>query len=193
MSGTLPTGQDVALRLEGVSKVYSGTVAAKHADFEVRSGAVNVLVGENGAGKSTLVKMIAGVERPTAGRILLEGAAVDFRSTAEAIAHGIGMVFQELNLFGNLSVAENIFANREIMRHGRIDHAEQERQTGELMERLKAAVDPRAKVEDLMIGQQQRSKSPRLLHATRASSSWTSRPPRLARRRSKSCFASSPT
>ena len=155
MSEAPRTGQDVVLRLEGVSKVYSGTVAVKHADFEVRSGAVNVLVGENGAGKSTLVKMIAGVERPTAGRILLDGAPVAFRSTGDAIAHGIGMVFQELNLFGNLSVAENIFSNREIMRHGRIDQAEQERQTRELMQRLQAAVDPRANVEDLMIGQQQ--------------------------------------
>lgn len=155
MSRGLPTAQDVVLRLEGVSKVYSGTVAVKHADFEVRSGAVNVLVGENGAGKSTLVKMIAGVERPTAGQILLDGARVQFRSTGDAIAHGIGMVFQELNLFGNLSVAENIFANREIVRRGRIDHAEQERQAEKLMQRLQAAVDPRANVEDLMIGQQQ--------------------------------------
>jgi erythritol transport system ATP-binding protein len=64
---------DAILRLEGVTKVYSGTVAVKQADFAVRRGAVNVLVGENGAGKSTLVKMIAGVERPTAGRILLDG------------------------------------------------------------------------------------------------------------------------
>jgi erythritol transport system ATP-binding protein len=148
-------GGDVVLRLEGVTKVYSGTVAVKQADFAVRRGAVNVLVGENGAGKSTLVKMIAGVERPTLGRILLDGEPVFFNDTADAIAHGIGMVFQELNLFGNLSVAENIFANREIMRHGRIDHAEQERQTAALMERLQTAVDPRAKVEDLMIGQQQ--------------------------------------
>ena len=148
-------GQPVVLRLEGVSKVYSGTVAVKHADFEVRSGAVNVLVGENGAGKSTLVKMIAGVEQPTLGRILLDGEAVHFKDTADAMAHGIGMVFQELNLFGNLSVAENIFANREIMRRGRIDHAEQERQAGALLDRLQTAVDPRAKVEDLMIGQQQ--------------------------------------
>ena len=147
--------QDVVLRLEGVSKVYSGTVAVKQADFEVRAGAVNVLVGENGAGKSTLVKMIAGVEQPTAGRILLGGKPVHFRDTADAMAHGIGMVFQELNLFGNLSVAENIFANREIVRRGRIDHAEQERQSAALMERLQTAVDPRARVEDLMIGQQQ--------------------------------------
>ena len=96
MKGNSPSSRDVVLRLEGVSKVYSGTVAVKHADFEVRRGAVNVLVGENGAGKSTLVKMIAGVERPTAGRILLDGAPVHFRSTGDAIAHGIGMVFQEL-------------------------------------------------------------------------------------------------
>jgi erythritol transport system ATP-binding protein len=145
----------VVLRLEGVSKVYSGTIAVKHADFEVRSGAVNVLVGENGAGKSTLMKIIAGVEQPTAGRIVLDGQSTRFRDTADAMSHGIGMVFQELNLFGNLSVAENIFANREIMRQGRIDHAEQERQAGALLERLQTSVDPRAKVEDLMIGQQQ--------------------------------------
>jgi erythritol transport system ATP-binding protein len=147
--------QPVVLRLEGVSKVYSGTVAVKHADFAVRSGAVNVLVGENGAGKSTLVKMIAGVEQPTAGQILLDGKPVRFKDTADAMARGIGMVFQELNLFGNLSVAENVFANREIVRRGAIDHAEQERQAGALMERLQTGVDPRAKIEDLMIGQQQ--------------------------------------
>ena len=146
---------DVVLRLEGVTKVYSGTVAVKHADFVVRRGAVNVLVGENGAGKSTLVKMIAGVEKPTTGRIVLEGGPVAFDDPGDAMAHGIGMVFQELNLFGNMSVAENIFAHREITRLGRIDHAEQERQAAALMARLQTAVDPGAKVEDLMIGQQQ--------------------------------------
>src|SRR5260370_29490970 len=98
MSGTLPTGQDVVLRLEGVSKVYSGTVAVKHADFEVRRGAVNVLVGENGAGKSTLMKIIAGVEPPTLGRILLDGVPVVFDTPADAVARGIGIIFQELNL-----------------------------------------------------------------------------------------------
>jgi erythritol transport system ATP-binding protein len=146
---------EVVLRLEGVSKVYSGTVAVKQADFEVRRGAVNVLVGENGAGKSTLMKIVAGVERPTAGRIVLEGEPVVFSDTADAMSHGIGMVFQELNLFGNLSVAENVFANREITRGGHIDHAEQVRETAAIMDRLGAPMDPRARVEDLMIGQQQ--------------------------------------
>ncbi len=148
--------QDVVLTLEDVSKAYSGTLAVKHATFEVRRGAVNVLVGENGAGKSTLMKIIAGVEQPTLGRIVLDGKTVQFPSTADAVAHGIGMVFQELNLFGNLSVAENIFVTREIMRAPRgIDHKEQERQAGALMERLQTGIDPRAMVEDLRIGQQQ--------------------------------------
>jgi erythritol transport system ATP-binding protein len=147
--------QSVILELDGVSKVYSGTVAVKHADFAVRRGAVNVVVGENGAGKSTLMKMIAGVERPTLGRILLDGKPVVFDEPADAVAHGIGMIFQELNLFGNLSVAENIFATREITRGGRIDHPEQERRAGALMRRLQTAIEPSTLVEDLMIGQQQ--------------------------------------
>ena len=147
---------EVVLRLEEVTKAYSGTLAVKQATFEVRKGAVNVLVGENGAGKSTLMKIIAGVEQPTLGRIVLDGRTVHFPSTADAVAHGIGMVFQELNLFGNLSVAENIFATREIVRGVRgIDHKEQERRAAGLMERLQTGIDPRAMVEDLRIGQQQ--------------------------------------
>ena len=147
---------DVVLTLEDVTKAYSGTLAVKHGTFHVRGGAVNVLVGENGAGKSTLMKIIAGVEQPTTGRILLDGKPVSFPTTADAVAHGIGMVFQELNLFGNLSVAENIFATREITRGPRgINHKEQERRAGVLMERLQTGIDPRAMVEDLRIGQQQ--------------------------------------
>ena len=147
---------DVVLRLDDVSKAYSGTLAVKHATIEVRRGAVNVLVGENGAGKSTLMKIIAGVEQPTLGRIVLDGETVRFPTPADAVAHGIGMVFQELNLFGNLSVAENIFATREVTRGLRgIDYREQERRAAKLMERLQTGIDPRALVEDLRIGQQQ--------------------------------------
>src|SRR3989337_1923839 len=132
---------EVILHLEDVSKVYSGIVAVKRANFEVRRGAVNVLVGENGAGKSTLMKIIAGVEQPTLGRILLDGEAVHFNSTSAAVSHGIGMVFQELNLFGNLTVAENIFATREITRGIRgIDHAEQERRATLLLDRLQTGI-----------------------------------------------------
>jgi erythritol transport system ATP-binding protein len=153
---TAVDGEEVILRLEGVTKVYSGTVAVKHADFEIRRGAVNVLVGENGAGKSTLMKIIAGVESPTLGRIWLDGKPIVFADAADAAKHGVGIVFQELNLFGNLSVAENIFAARELTRGALgIDHRLQERRAGELLERLEAGIDPRTLVEDLRIGQQQ--------------------------------------
>ncbi|MER9296265.1 sugar ABC transporter ATP-binding protein [Mesorhizobium sp. M0621] len=148
--------REIILKLEDVSKVYSGTVAVKRANFEVRKGAVNVLVGENGAGKSTLMKIIAGVEQPTAGRILLEGEEVSFSSSGDAVNRGIGMVFQELNLFGNMSVAENIFATREITnRFGKIDRKEQENRAAEFLERLQAGIRPDMLVEDLRIGQQQ--------------------------------------
>lgn len=147
---------DVILKLEDVSKVYFGTVAVKRANFEVRRGAVNVLVGENGAGKSTLMKIIAGVEKPTHGRILLEGEEVSFSSSGDAVERGIGMVFQELNLFGNLTVAENIFATRELANRAfHIDHKEQERRAGEFLDRLRAGIRPDMLVEDLRIGQQQ--------------------------------------
>jgi len=147
---------DVVLRLEDVSKVYSGIVAVKNATFDVRRGAVNVLVGENGAGKSTMMRLCAGVEKPTSGRILLDGEEVTFNSSADAVARGIGMVFQELNLFGNMTVAENIFATREITNaFGHIDRREQERRAGEVLDRLRAGIKPTAMIEDLMIGQQQ--------------------------------------
>jgi erythritol transport system ATP-binding protein len=147
---------DVVLRLEGVTKVYSGTVAVKQVDFEIHRGAVNVLVGENGAGKSTLMKIIAGVERPTLGRILIDGKPVSFANSADAARRGIGIVFQELNLFGNLSVAENIFTARELMRWPwAIDHRLQERRAAELLGKLEAGIDPRSLVQDLRIGQQQ--------------------------------------
>jgi erythritol transport system ATP-binding protein len=147
---------DIILRLEEVSKVYSGIVAVKRANLELRRGAVNVLVGENGAGKSTLMKIIAGVERPTLGRIVLDGETVSFDSPADAQAHGIGMIFQELNLFSNMSVAENIFATREIKRGilG-IDHKAQVEKANAFLDRLDAGISAETMVEDLPIGQQQ--------------------------------------
>ncbi|WP_276121646.1 sugar ABC transporter ATP-binding protein [Pararhizobium qamdonense] len=147
---------DTILKLDDVTKVYSGIVAVKHASLELKRGAVNVLVGENGAGKSTLMRMIAGVEKPSLGRILLEGQEVEFNSPADAQKHGIGMVFQELNLFGNLSVAENIFATREITRGIRgIDHKAQVQKANQFLDKLDAGISAETMVEDLPIGQQQ--------------------------------------
>ena len=153
---TAPAADECILQLEDVTKVYSGIVAVKKANLSLRRGAVTALVGENGAGKSTLMRILAGVEQPTLGRILLDGEEVSFSSPADAQARGIAMIFQELNLFGNLSVAENIFATREMRRGVRgIDHAAQVEKANGFLARLDADFEADRLVEDLPIGQQQ--------------------------------------
>src|ERR1044072_9166658 len=108
----------VILKAEKMTKVFPGTVALQDVAFEVRAGAVNVLVGENGAGKSTLMKILAGVERPSSGRLLLDGKELSLHSVRDAARHGIGIIFHELNLCPNLSVAENIFISHPPLRFG---------------------------------------------------------------------------
>lgn len=152
MTGAHPIG----LSIRGGVKVYPGTRALKGVDFDLRMGAVNVLVGENGAGKSTLMKVIAGVERLTEGQITMGGRPVTFRDKGDAVRAGIGIVFQELNLFPNLTVAENIFVGREPCRAGvDIDRAAQRRQARALMARLEQDIDPDTPLGQLRVGQQQ--------------------------------------
>ena len=156
VAGPPSPADPVILRAEGMRKVYPGTIALKDVDFQVHRGKVNVLVGENGAGKSTLMKILAGVEEPSAGRIVLDGKEIRYSNPRDALAHGIGIVFQEMNLFPNLSVAENLFANRErLKRPGWIDHELQERRATELMRRLNQDISPKTLVRDLKVGQQQ--------------------------------------
>ena len=151
-----PGDARVVLAAVAVSKVFPGTIALDKANFEVRSGAVNVLVGENGAGKSTLMKILAGVEGPTSGELLLDGRPVVFRSVRDAAQSGIGIIYQELNLCPNLSVAENIFIGRPIVRYGvDIDERRQRERAAELLARLEHRIDPQTLVGDLRIGQQQ--------------------------------------
>ncbi len=146
----------IGLSIRGGTKVYPGTVALSDVDFDLRMGAVNVLVGENGAGKSTMMKVIAGVEQLTDGQILIDDAQVVLKNTDEAAKRGIGIVFQELNLFPNLTVSENIFIAREKTRGGiDIDKAQQREITRALMERLEQDIDPDDLVGELRVGQQQ--------------------------------------
>jgi erythritol transport system ATP-binding protein len=146
---------DVVVRCDGIGKLFPGTVALSDVDFEVRAGAVHVLVGENGAGKSTLMKILAGVQRPTSGRLLVDGAEVELHSTHDAERLGIGIIHQELNLCPNLSVSDNIYLGREIVRAGRIDRVAQRHGAAAVIARLGHDLDPDASVGDLAIGQQQ--------------------------------------
>ncbi len=147
---------DILLRAEQVSKVYPGTVALNNVDFNIYSGKVNVLVGENGAGKSTLMKILAGVEHATSGRLMLDGQEISPKSPREAENLGIGIIYQELNLFPNMNISENIFVAHEHTYAGLvIDHKYQEQRTKDLLERLEQPLNPNTLVADLRIGQQQ--------------------------------------
>jgi erythritol transport system ATP-binding protein len=146
----------IVMRAQAVSKAYPGTVALNNVDFTVRGAAVNVLVGENGAGKSTLMKILAGVEQPSGGRILLAGEPVNFRSIRDAARQGIGIVFQELDLCPNLSVAENLSLVDAPVRFGiDIDSRRQSEKARGLLQRLEHPIDPDTLVGDLRIGEQQ--------------------------------------
>lgn len=147
---------DIVIRAEKISMIYPGTIALNEVDYRVYRGKVNVIIGENGAGKSTLMKILAGVQQPSKGTIYLNDEAVSFQHTRDAAAKGIGMVHQELNLFGNLTVAENIFLGREKQRGLLpLDTAEQHRVTAELMARLDQDIAPSELLSNLKVGQQQ--------------------------------------
>ncbi len=146
---------DVVMRARGVAKVYGGTHALRGVDFDVRRGHVTALIGENGAGKSTLMKILAGVESPTAGTIELDGREVVFESPTEAVAHGVAIIHQELNLCPNLSIADNIFVGREQVKGMFVDFAAQRQAALELLEHLEEPIDPGMLVGELRLGQQQ--------------------------------------
>ena len=151
-----PRQYEIILRARGISMLFPGTVALDNVDYNVWRGKVNVIIGENGAGKSTLMKILAGVQQPSLGEMVLNGETVRFTSTRDAARHGIGMVHQELNLFENLSVAENIFLGRELQRGvAPINEAEQEKRTADLLKRLDQPVSPHEPVGNLKVGQQQ--------------------------------------
>ena len=145
-----------ALVAEDITKSYGGVHALRGVTFTARTGAVNVLVGENGAGKSTLMKILSGAEQPTGGRIMLDGEPVRFPTPRDALAHGIGIIHQELSLFPNLSVTDNIFAGRELRNRAHLlSVADQRDRARKVLARLRQDVDPDTLVGDLPIGTQQ--------------------------------------
>ena len=100
---------DALLELRGIDKHFPGVHALKDAHFDVRRGEVHALIGENGAGKSTMIKIVSGVYQPDKGEITLDGRRVEFSNPREAHGAGIATIYQELGLYPELSVAENIF------------------------------------------------------------------------------------
>ncbi|MCZ2837926.1 sugar ABC transporter ATP-binding protein [Modestobacter sp. VKM Ac-2985] len=124
------------LSVSGVSKRFGAVRAIRHADMAVQPGTVHALVGENGAGKSTLIKILSGAETADAGTITFDGAPVSITSTHDAMALGIATVYQEPQLFAELTVSENVFTGRELTRGGRVDWAAQNAKVVELLDLL---------------------------------------------------------
>jgi ribose transport system ATP-binding protein len=145
----------LAVVVRGLSKTYGGVVALRDMDLDVAAAEIHAVVGENGAGKSTLMKILAGVTRPDAGSILIDGTTAQFDSPAGARRAGVGIVFQELSLFPHRSVLANLFAGREPTRRGLVSVAEMRRQAAPLLERVGLDVDVDVSVGNLPIGERQ--------------------------------------
>jgi erythritol transport system ATP-binding protein len=144
------------MRARAVNKVFGATHALRAVDFEIHAGQVTVLFGENGAGKSTLMKILAGVQPPTTGTLELDGEPVELEGPRDAADRGISIIHQELSLFPNLSIEDNLFMAREATRRGVAVDRQHERDTArKLLERLEEPLDPRTLVGDLRVGQQQ--------------------------------------
>src|SRR5262245_30572053 len=146
------------LELQGITKRFPGVVALNGVSLDVRAGEVHALLGENGAGKSTLIKIIAGVYRPDAGEIRIDGRPVSVRTPHDAQALGISTIYQEFTLAPDMTVAENIFLGREPLRVPAlaiVDRAALIRRTQEVLQSLDLSIDPEATVRHLGVAQQQ--------------------------------------
>ena len=144
------------LALVNVSKSFGAVRALQGVTLELHAGEVHALAGENGAGKSTVVKTFAGVHRPDAGEVRVDGEPVAFHGPADAQAAGVAVIYQEPTLFPDLSVAENIFMGRQPRGAlGRIDRRAMHAETARLFERLGVALDPQQPARGLSIADQQ--------------------------------------
>ncbi|WP_247982790.1 sugar ABC transporter ATP-binding protein [Microbacterium sufflavum] len=144
------------LELAGVQKAFGSVIALRSGTITVDPGSIHALVGENGAGKSTLVKIVAGLYQRDAGTFRLNGAGVDFTSTAQSKAAGVAVIYQEPTLFPDLSVTENIFMGRQPLgRFGRIDRKAMRHEVERLFTRLGVTIDPDRPAEGLSIADQQ--------------------------------------
>ncbi len=152
------------VRFERLTKAFFGVPAVDDVTLDVEEGSVLGLIGENGAGKSTLVNMVGGVVAPSSGRMLWRDAPYAPRDAAAATERGIAFIHQELNLFLNLTVAENLFIDGFPKRFGLIDRHAIEARAAELMATLDLDLAPNALIEDLSPGERQLVEIAKALH-----------------------------
>lgn len=141
--------------MKQITKVFSGFKAVDNVDFDLRKGEVHALLGGNGAGKTTLMKILAGVYRPENGSILIDGNQVQINSRSSSQEQGIAMIFQELSILPNLSVAGNLFLSREKKKGIRLDDKQMEKEAQTLLDSLGMNLSPSQIVKNLSIGERQ--------------------------------------
>ena len=143
------------LEVKGIRKTFGQNAVLKGINLSVDAGEVVALIGGNGAGKSTLMKILNGNYKKDEGQILIDGEEVDITDPLVAAAHGISIIFQELNLVDQLSIAENIFAGRLSKGLKRVNWKEINRKAKELLDRIGFDADPRTEVGSLTVAGKQ--------------------------------------
>ena len=147
---------DCIVEMRDIKVQFPGVLALKGVNFDLRPGEVHALMGENGAGKSTLMKVLAGVYTNYEGTITYKGEQVVSRSIQEQRERGVSIIFQEMELLPNLTVAENIFLGRQPTgRAGSIDWAAMNRQARKLLDSVNTSISERKLVSSLSVGQMQ--------------------------------------
>lgn len=143
------------LEFENISKRFPGVQALDNISFGIQEGIVHALVGENGAGKSTLLKILSGLYKPDKGTVSLNNVPFNFQSTTDAIKAGIAVIYQELNLVPEMTVAENLLLGHMPNRFGWLDKKQLKAQALKQLVALEEEIDPSAKVGSLSIAQRQ--------------------------------------
>ncbi|RLQ91230.1 sugar ABC transporter ATP-binding protein [Planomicrobium sp. Y74] len=148
---------DYILEMNGITKEFTGIKALDDVNFKVERGEIHCLIGENGAGKSTLMKVLSGVYPygTYKGDIVFEGEIQKFNEINDSVKAGIAIIYQELALFPDLTVYENIFAGNEIRKGPFVDWNETIIQATQMLKKVKLNVDPETLIKDLGVGKQQ--------------------------------------
>jgi simple sugar transport system ATP-binding protein len=144
------------LEAKNITKTFEGVKALDNVDMAIGRGEIHCLVGENGSGKSTLIKIIGGVHRPDSGTIAINGAEIKNINTIESIRQGVQIIYQDLSLFPNMTVAENIAMNQMLESNSRVINWKQVRlEAKKALEEIGEAIDLNERVENLSIARKQ--------------------------------------
>lgn len=143
--------EEIKLELKNISKSFPGVKALDGVNIALRKGTVHAVMGENGAGKSTLMKIINGLYQRDEGQVILDGKEVHFSGPMESQAAGIAMIYQELNFFPELSIAENIYMKRQPTKGGRVDWKKMMEMTQQILDDNDLPYNPKTKIKELPI------------------------------------------